>query len=92
MFAYILADVGVLDTLLGRQSMTGLRVENFRDCVENSAGTTIVDEDGAGRLTVRVHSETSVSDELIRLLNSSQVSLRGLSTGSGCVSFVVDID
>ncbi|MCD2201842.1 hypothetical protein [Halobacterium sp. KA-6] len=74
--------MGLLDVVLGHRSMQEVRVSNFRACAAASSGTTLVDE-ANGHLTVRVHSETAVSDDLTRLLNASHVSITELRTEAG---------
>lgn len=82
--------MGLLDVVLGHGSMRDVRVSNFRACVAESPGTALVDETN-GRLTVRVHPETTVSDDLTRLLDASHVSITELRTEDGAAYLTVDV-
>lgn len=82
--------MGILETLLGRQSLNDVRVSNFTECVVESPGLELVDTDN-GALTIRIHPETTANADFIRLLNSSRVSIRDLYTDDGSLYLSVSI-
>jgi len=84
--------MGLLDALLGRTSGRSIRIANFKQCLSETPGTTLIEENSRGRLKVHIRSETEVSGALIRLLNSSRVTLVSFSTTDESVSLTVDIE
>lgn len=83
--------MGVLETLLGRQSLNDVRVSHFTECVVESPGLELVDTDG-GTLTIRIHPETTANADFIRLLNCSRVAIRDRYTEEGSSSLIVAIN
>lgn len=72
----------VIQTLLGGQPLNEVRINNFTTCVAESPGLELVD-DANEILTIRIHPETMASDDFVRLLNSSRISIRDLYTDDG---------
>jgi hypothetical protein len=70
--------------------MNEVRVSNFTSCVAESPGLELVD-DASDTHTIRIHPETTASDDFIRHLNSSRVSIRDLNTDDGSAYLVVDV-
>lgn len=83
--------MSIIKKLLGGQSMNELRVSNFTECVAQSPGLELAD-DANGNLTVRIHPESTASDDFVRLLNASRVSIRDLYTDDGSSYLVVDVN
>lgn len=81
----------IVERLLGGHSLNEVRVSNFTKCVAESPGISLVDEDG-GTLTIRINPQTTASDDFIRILNSSRVTIRELYTDDGSSHLVVNVN
>lgn len=73
----------LLKNLFSSGSLSQVRVRNFVDCVEDSQGTRVIDESpgrGHTEITIRLAPESSLSDDLAKMLNNSHVLVDGLYT------------
>ena len=75
--------MGWLREFLPSSSLKSVRVRNFEHCVENSPGTRIIDQESTSdgqKLTVRLAPDSSMSRDLVQMLNTSSVTIIELST------------
>lgn len=78
--------MGLIDKLLDRFPLDKMRVQRFKRYVEESPGTQLIDErhgQDSVELTLQLASAATLSDDLVRLLNTSHVTITDLTTENG---------
>ncbi len=76
-------------------SFENVRARNFERCVEQGAGTRIIDRKSTAtgqRVTVRLAPDSSINQDLLQLINTSSVEMTGISTEEGSTYLKVEID
>lgn len=68
---------------LPSSSLNSVRARNFERCVESAPGARIIDRKptrNGEELTIRLAPDTSMSPDLVKMLNTSRVTLLEIST------------
>lgn len=74
------------DLIPGLTSFDKTRARNFERCISESSGVKIIDTKQTGRAfqaTVLLARESSLNDNLLRMINTSHVQVVDLSTEDG---------
>ena len=80
---YRMTNMGWLRERLPSSSLSSVRVRNFERCIESTPGARIIDQRptrNGEELTIRLTPGSSMSPELVKMLNTSRVTLHDIST------------